>query len=456
MPLPPLSKKAKELKARADEAFVQGKWKKALDFYTQFDNEAPGDVRIQQRVGDLFKRLGQSERAIETYKQVASLYAGQGFWAKAIAINKIILELDPRDLSVQKQLARMYSTQKKPDKEESGKPEVSAFAKAVEERVAISIAGMEPRTLSDPKQEAAIGSTIELAVETTEPGDAPLGDPHEGVGIPLFSEMSPDEVTAVLERLAVRKFPIGALVCEEGDLGRSMFILSEGIVEVFAKNPDGSRLVLGKLSGGDFFGEFGLLTNGTRNASVQATTAVELLEITSADFDVIASKFPRIWNILEEHVRSRMISNIFAKSPVFQVLTPIEKQKLATLLSTRKVQPGEVVTAQDTEGDEMFFIRSGSLAVTYEREQKKILIGELKAGDYFGEVALLTGKPRTASVTAKTPVELFRLTRKDAAQVLRDNREVLQLLKVRMDERAKDTRDAFQSFMEARTTLGLV
>jgi len=379
---------------------------------------APDDVKIIQRVAELSKRLNEKEVSIAAYKRVIQIFAAQGFWAKAIAMGKIALNLDPTDTSIQQQLAKMYSAQAKEQKESANLPIVDAVAV----------------------------------------GDRKLGNPVNHLkGVPLFSEMSSDEFLSVIQRMQVRKFPAQTLICEEGDLGRSMYVVSEGVLTVLKKNSKGKQVSVATLQGGDFFGEFGLLTNGTRNATVQATTDCELLEITSADFDVIAGYHPKIWTVLEEYLKKRMVHNILVQSAVFQHLTPQEIETLSKWMTVKKALMGELLMLQGSEGDEMYFVKSGTLRVTVETVGRdQILIDELYFGDYVGEVAMLTGNKRTATVRAKTDSELFVLKRADAAKVLRHNPTVLMSLRDEMAKRTKDTTEAKQSYIEAHSTLNLV
>ncbi|HLG19083.1 MAG TPA: cyclic nucleotide-binding domain-containing protein [Bdellovibrionota bacterium] len=474
--MPPIKvdPKGHKLKVKAEEAYAQMKWKKALELYREAAGLIQKDPKIEQRIGDLYRRVNMKQESVEQYKKVAKMFASDGFWAKAIAIQKIILEIDPTESGVQRQLAELYSKQ---GVQARTLPEVEPLSPTAEERSAISISGAEPLAMDHRVDDALIGGTVSISgakprtvdsppepfrnpkeVEfTAEPEENPLGSPLGKVGaIPLLSEMDTEELHAVLERLAVRRFPSGAFVCEEGDVGRSMYIIADGWVEVLTKDTDGSKLVLGKLRGGDFFGEFGLLTNGQRNASVQTKTDVELLEITSADFETIAAKHPHIWAVLEDYLRRRLIDTIVAKSPVFRAMTEEERAKLPALVRLKKFKMDDTVMAEGTDGDEMYFIKAGRLIVTVQQGKDRVLVGELGPGEYVGEVAMLTGKPRTATVRAKTDTEVFTLTRKDAAMVLRGNREVLTRLKSKMDERSKETAEAFQSYREARKTLEFV
>lgn len=471
MAIQKVTKKGKELKLKADQAYAQMKWGKALEIYQKFLVESPGDLRTEHRVADLYRRLKMDSEAIDQYKMVAMVYAKDGFWAKAIALSKIILEIDPNDVALQQQLSTMYAQQDKgrgfagrtdpgslpeveplPEHPESIElsdetgPEMMIEPSAM---AALSIAGTRPR-------EGSITTEPQLDPSLLVDAYQPLGKPLSGKMIPLFSEMNAEELSAVMERLAIRRFPTGALVCEEGDLGRSMYVISEGSVEVFTKAEDGTRIVLGHLSGGDFFGEFGLLVSGRRNASVQAKTDLEAMEITSSDFDVIASKYPRIWVVLEGYLQRRLIDTILQKSPVFRPLSPKERVALGAMMKKRKVSADEVVMHEGTDGDEMFFVKSGRLNVMARQEKDWVVVGELGSGDYFGEVAMLTGKHRTATVKAKTECELFCLSRQSAAPIFKANREILVRLKSKMDERSKEAGEVFKAYQEARTTLELV
>ena len=463
------SQKGRDLKAKGDKAYAQQKWKKALAFYEDAAQHFSNDARLEQRMGDLFRRLKKDQQAIDQYKRAADLYSSDGFWAKAIAINKLIMEIDPDDHEVHRKLAEMYAAQKTESESQN------EIVPEVTRPEAISIAGAEPLTMeSKITDDAFLGNTVSISgaepksmdddeiidlpseSEMQEEGSS-LGPPYSNLqSIPLFSDMGAEELFAVFERLAIRRFPENTLVCEEGDVGRSMYVIAEGWLEVFIKDADGSPMVLSRLRGGDFFGEFGLLTNGVRNASVQAKTDVEVLEITSKDFDFIEAQYPGIWLILEDYLKRRMMDTILRKSPVFRALNDTEREQLGKSVKLKKFAMGDVITEEGTPGAEMYFVKSGSLTVMVQKGQDRVVVGELHPGEYFGEVAMLSGRNRTASVHAKTECELFELTRSDAAKVLRENKEILTRLKGKMDERAQETRAVAMSYEEAKKTLAMV
>lgn len=86
--------------------------------------------------------------------------------------------------------------------------------------------------------------------------------------------------------------------------------------------------------------------------------------------------------------------------PFFEDLTPEDLQRLARIGEKRTYQPGEEIVRKDEEGVALYVLLSGSASVTAGGKTHR-----LSPGDFFGEMALLEGTRRTATVTAAEPVE---------------------------------------------------
>jgi CRP/FNR family transcriptional regulator, cyclic AMP receptor protein len=97
---------------------------------------------------------------------------------------------------------------------------------------------------------------------------------------------------------------------------------------------------------------------------------------------------------------------LLQKVPLFSDLERRELETLARSFKERRFDEGDTVTAEGTGGVGFFVIGEGEAAVTAGGEQRKTL----KAGDYFGEVALIDEGARTATITAKTPLVCYGLT----------------------------------------------
>jgi CRP-like cAMP-binding protein len=107
-------------------------------------------------------------------------------------------------------------------------------------------------------------------------------------------------------------------------------------------------------------------------------------------------------------------------APLFEGLSKKELGELARVTDDLQVPEGTVLLKEDTLGREFFVLVEGSVEVT--RNGK--LIATREAGDFVGEIALLTSARRTATVTTKTPVRCLILMRGDFRRVLDDNRSI--------------------------------
>ena len=91
---------------------------------------------------------------------------------------------------------------------------------------------------------------------------------------------------------------------------------------------------------------------------------------------------------------------------IFEKLTDDELSLIAKETTVRKFDSGETVCEEGSASDTMFFIRNGSVGVS----KQGVSLARLKAGDYFGEMSLITGDPRNATVTTLEPSELLEVS----------------------------------------------
>jgi CRP-like cAMP-binding protein len=126
------------------------------------------------------------------------------------------------------------------------------------------------------------------------------------------------------------------------------------------------------------------------------------------------------------------------RAPLFEDLSRKELVQLARASEDLEVAPGKVLCNEGEVGQEFFVIIDGKVEVT--RKGKRVAMRG--GGEFVGEIALLEETPRTATVTAKTPVRLFVLTRKDFRHLVNENpsveRKVLRALARRVVELSGD------------------
>jgi CRP-like cAMP-binding protein len=126
------------------------------------------------------------------------------------------------------------------------------------------------------------------------------------------------------------------------------------------------------------------------------------------------------------------------RAPLFEGLSRTELVQLARVSEDLEVPAGTVLCKEGEAGREFFVIIDGEVEIT--RKGKRV--ATRGSGDFFGEIALLEDTPRMATVTAKTPLRFFVLTRRDFRHLVdvnpRVERKVLRALARRVLELSGD------------------
>ena len=97
---------------------------------------------------------------------------------------------------------------------------------------------------------------------------------------------------------------------------------------------------------------------------------------------------------------------LLKRVPLFADCSKAELRELAKSADELDLREGTILTREGRPGREFFVLIDGTVRVT--KDGKKV--AELKGGDWLGEIALLTDKPRTATVTATSSVDVLVIT----------------------------------------------
>ena len=140
------------------------------------------------------------------------------------------------------------------------------------------------------------------------------------------------------------------------------------------------------------------------------------------------------------------------KSPLFEVLSDSEREALIKEMELESHEEGSVILSEGDPGDSMYVISSGEVKV-YTRATGKsgsVYLAKLGEGDFFGEVSVLTGKPRTATITASQPTELLRLDKEKLDNALAKHPGVRRVLDDFYKKRANNTVEAMIENLKKR------
>lgn len=120
---------------------------------------------------------------------------------------------------------------------------------------------------------------------------------------------------------------------------------------------------------------------------------------------------------------------------VFAPLSDEELRKLAGSSVSRVFAPGEAIVRKGQEGNSMFVIVRGSVKVQIPSGTVQRTINTLGAGDFFGEMSLLTGEPRTATVVAEDETEVLQIRKNAIKPIFEHNPELLTVVSEIIEER---------------------
>jgi uncharacterized membrane protein len=111
---------------------------------------------------------------------------------------------------------------------------------------------------------------------------------------------------------------------------------------------------------------------------------------------------------------------MLAEVPMFALLDEVERDALSQLLEIKTFDKGQTIFNFGDAGDSLYIIRSGTVQIFVENYQgDKIILRENQPGDLFGDISLLDGGPRTATVVATEDTECLVLDRDQLLELIR-------------------------------------
>lgn len=122
---------------------------------------------------------------------------------------------------------------------------------------------------------------------------------------------------------------------------------------------------------------------------------------------------------------------LLAEVPLFADLEPAELDMIAVAMDERTFQPGEIITVEGQPADGFFVVASGEAAVTIQDG----LVATIKPGDYFGEIALLMGGERTATIKATSEMRCYGISPAEFRPLVEGNPTIAWKLMGSMSER---------------------
>jgi CRP-like cAMP-binding protein len=297
------------------------------------------------------------------------------------------------------------------------------------------------------------------ADKTPGPTEREAGKPVEGVlrsrqletleRTPLFQALPKRDRTRVADLAELRRYKDGAEIVRAGEPGDSFHVVLEG--EVLVTAPDGKER---RLETGDHFGELSLLDGAPRAATVTAAGDVTTGRVSRPDFQGVLHEEPALavallpglalvvrdmlrtdaenipdqsrvgdWQEGGDEAVGKILEGIDALSwlmvlrhvTLFEALPERHLHRLAKHVTVERYEPGATIVVAGAPGDSLHVILNGRARVRTPGGHTRAL----DTNDCFGELALIDGAPRAATVTAVSVLTTARITRADFQKLLK-------------------------------------
>ncbi|XP_059965672.1 cAMP-dependent protein kinase type II-alpha regulatory subunit [Mesoplodon densirostris] len=215
----------------------------------------------------------------------------------------------------------------------------------------------------------------------------------------LFKNLDQEQLSQVLDAMFERTVKVDEHVIDQGDDGDNFYVIERGTYDILVTKDNQTRSV-GQYDTHGSFGELALMYNTPRAATIVATSEGSLWGLDRVTFRRI---------IVKNNAKKRKMFESFIESVLLlKSLEVSERMKIVDVIGEKVYKDGERIITQGEKADSFYIIESGEVSILIKSKTKankdggnqEVEIARCRKGQYFGELALVTNKPRAASAYA--------------------------------------------------------
>ncbi|KAJ0064566.1 hypothetical protein NL108_009762 [Boleophthalmus pectinirostris] len=215
----------------------------------------------------------------------------------------------------------------------------------------------------------------------------------------LFKTLDQEQFSQVLDAMFESLVQPRDHVIDQGADGDNFYVIERGVYDI-----EVSGKVVGQYDNKGSFGELALMYNTPRAATIIATQEGALWALDRATFRRL---------IVKNNAKKRRMYETFIESvPLLKSLEANERMKIVDVLGAKQFSDGERIITQGDKADCFYIVESGEVRIMMKSKTKadhadnaEVEIARCSRGQYFGELALVTNKPRAASAYAEGDVK---------------------------------------------------
>jgi cAMP-dependent protein kinase regulator len=296
----------------------------------------------------------------------------------------------------------VYSDSEEEDEDEMGEmEEFVPRAKPVGRRVSVSAESMDPNKLKEQQSQLVVIEKSPEVVATL------LEVVSKSPLLRTLDEEQRDQMVKAFSGPLIKED--GEDIIVEGDIGDVFYLIEEGSVDVYvSKVPD---TVVHTYGAGDSFGELAIMYNAPRAATCRSKGISKLWALDRVSFKVIV--------VAAAMQKREKFVGFLKQVPILESLTEMELMTMADSMAEEKYSDGDVICRQGDSGDYFYIVHDGAaICKQKDAEGEDKVVAELESGNYFGEIALLTEKPRQATVVASGNLKVLSLDKATFTRVM--------------------------------------
>ncbi|MEP6809227.1 MAG: peptidase domain-containing ABC transporter [Chthoniobacterales bacterium] len=248
----------------------------------------------------------------------------------------------------------------------------------------------------------------------------------------LFRLLPDDDFEKLRPLLQEEHYEFGDVIVRQGDEAEAFYILISGRARALKIQSNGDEVALGALRPGDSFGEASLAEGGKRNATVRGSTAVDLLRLDRQDFLDLLEKEPELQRHVEIMGRHRAIQGFLYEFSNFGRLPTAALRDIIEKLAPVNFAKGDLIIREGEEAGPMYILEKGRARAFAGLNGKERNLAFYRDGDFFGELSILNGSRRAASVEAYSDCRALALKPETVLDLKRHYPEFGRLLEERL------------------------
>jgi NTE family protein/lysophospholipid hydrolase len=245
------------------------------------------------------------------------------------------------------------------------------------------------------------------------------------VRLPALRAALLEQADDELETVTLAK---GHVLLRKGDIATALYVVASGRLQATVPQDDGRQLMLSEMGPGDIAGEMAILAGGgLYSATVSAVQDCVLVKVPRDAFERVARTTPQIVHEMAGGIRRRLARDqlTIGLPRLFGSLDEAMLRFVESRVEWIRLRAGQKLFSAGDRGEDLYFVLGGRLRAIGSGGK---ILSEMSRGESIGEIALLTGEPRSATVVAVRDSELVRVSRQAFDEIVDRYPQVMQTI----------------------------